>query len=132
MNTSTVVHVTHTRPVRLDKRTVFVAWCECAWHGQRRTSLTTAMRDARLHGDGARFKDPDEPCPCGIGPEHLDHQPRFIPKATITLPRDIVEGLLAARWCNVCTGQSPSWDGHDANPPCVGYSRQKAQEALDA
>jgi hypothetical protein len=25
-----------------------------------------------------------------------------------------------AHLCNVCTGYSPYWDGHDVNPPCEG------------
>lgn len=26
-----------------------------------------------------------------------------------------------AHLCGVCIGTSPSWDGHDKNPPCQGY-----------
>lgn len=29
---------------------------------------------------------------------------------------DVCQG---AGLCNVCTGESPSWDGHDRNPACV-------------
>lgn len=31
--------------------------------------------------------------------------------------------------CNVCTGESPSWDGHDRNPPCV-ISRHAVRSEL--
>jgi hypothetical protein len=53
--------------------------------------------------------------------------------ATVTLPREIVEVLVKA-WplCGVCTGASPAWDGHDANPPCIGYAKRVAVEALSA
>lgn len=41
-----------------------------------------------------------------------------------------VEALRSARGrrCNVCTGHSPHWDGHDKNPPCEAG----AWELLDA
>ena len=49
----------------------------------------------------------------------------------IMLPRALVKALVE-EWplCAVCTGQSPLKDGHDVNPPCVGYARQQAREAL--
>lgn len=52
--------------------------------------------------------------------------------AGVTLPRAIVK-VLVDQWplCGVCTGRSPSWDGHDVNPPCVGYAREQAKVALD-
>lgn len=51
---------------------------------------------------------------------------------SVLLPIDIVEALIKVPVCGVCMGISPSWDGHDANPPCIGYAREKAREALDA
>jgi len=50
--------------------------------------------------------------------------------STVTLPRHIVEALVGQRLCKVCTGESPLWDLHDANPPCIGYARRFAREAL--
>lgn len=37
---------------------------------------------------------------------------------------EAVESFIEARGrrCNVCTGHSPSWDGHDANPPCETFA----------
>jgi hypothetical protein len=29
------------------------------------------------------------------------------------------------RWCNVCTGHSPHWDGHTYNPICQGAAREE-------
>jgi hypothetical protein len=29
------------------------------------------------------------------------------------------------KWCRVCTGYSPPWDGHDQNPPCEGAAREE-------
>lgn len=40
-----------------------------------------------------------------------------------------VDELLAVdRVCGVCMGASPSWDGHDKNPPCIGAAREEIIE----
>jgi hypothetical protein len=37
-----------------------------------------------------------------------------------------VSQLLEVRgWCNVCSGRSPHWDGHDQDPPCQGAAREE-------
>lgn len=33
--------------------------------------------------------------------------------------------------CNVCTGWSPVWDGHDVNPPCRGYLWESIPKMVD-
>lgn len=33
------------------------------------------------------------------------------------------------RQCGVCTGRSPAWDGHDANPACRQYAYDRMIEA---
>lgn len=40
--------------------------------------------------------------------------------------------LLNARghFCHVCTGRSPSWDGHDVNPPCETQAANELRAAL--
>lgn len=50
----------------------------------------------------------------------------------VTVPRWAVILVLdpGAKRCNTCTGWSPSWDGHDANPPCIGYAREVLKAAL--
>lgn len=45
-----------------------------------------------------------------------------------TTARDLYEAVeqfldAKGRVCNVCTGESPTWDGHDANPPCETFAR---------
>jgi hypothetical protein len=35
------------------------------------------------------------------------------------------ELLEIERRCNVCTGHSPSWDGHDKVPPCKGAAMEE-------
>lgn len=51
----------------------------------------------------------------------------------VGLPRELAEQLAShtPRTCGVCLGISPSRDGHDQNPPCVGYAREVLQEVLN-
>lgn len=43
----------------------------------------------------------------------------------------LTQGRLQQRRCGVCAGHSPSWDGHDTNPPCIGHARDVVRKALD-
>jgi hypothetical protein len=54
------------------------------------------------------------------------------PDQVVVLSRAEAEALLAGRFCNVCLGLSPSWDGHDKNPPSQGAAKQTLRAALSA
>lgn len=41
----------------------------------------------------------------------------------------IIDAINNNRRCSVCRGASPSWDGHDANPPCIEYAKQQLARA---
>lgn len=45
---------------------------------------------------------------------------------TLALYTMTIDQLQAIRrYCGVCVGHSPSWDGHDMNPPCQGAAREE-------
>lgn len=53
-------------------------------------------------------------------------------ETSVTLPRYVLQILLDnGPLCNVCTNWSPSWDGHNKNPPCLGTARELARKALE-
>lgn len=50
-----------------------------------------------------------------------------MPQQHPTGGRDLFEAVqmfldARGRVCGVCTGESPKWDGHDANPPCESFA----------
>lgn len=52
--------------------------------------------------------------------------PDFLGDEIPALQRLTVDQLIAIRrYCGVCIGHSPSWDGHETNPPCQGAARDE-------
>lgn len=48
----------------------------------------------------------------------------------VVIPRDQADALLHDVMCGVCLGLSPSWDGHDKNPPCKGAALDTIREQV--
>ena len=42
----------------------------------------------------------------------------------------LVEAVEQNRRCGVCIGLSPSWDGHNASPPCIEYAKNEVRALL--
>lgn len=59
---------------------------------------------------------------------NYDDLPR--PKSHVDTAK-VRKALKDHRLCNVCTGWSPIWDGHDVNPPCYGWALEQLIAALD-